>query len=65
MGETDDREKERERELAELVDRIKKDSVKRQLKILSDEIKIAETKKEDKELKRLTKKFEKLSKSLL
>jgi DNA primase len=64
-GEVESSEKEIEEELEELVGRIKKDSVKRQLQILSDEIKIAETKKEDKELKRLTKKFEKLSKSLL
>jgi DNA primase len=64
-GEVEDMDKEYERELDDLVDRIKKESVKRQLQILSDEIKIAETKKEDEELKRLTKKFEKLSKSLL
>lgn len=61
----EDEEKDLENELEELVDRIKKESVKRQLKTLSEEIKIAETKKEEKELKRLTKKFEKLSKSLL
>lgn len=54
-----------EKELDEIVDRVKKDSVKRQLQVLSEEIKIAETKKEDLELERLTKKFEKLSKSLL
>jgi hypothetical protein len=35
------------------------------LQILSNEIKIAETKKEEDELERLTKRFEKLSKSLL
>ena len=58
-------EKELTKELSDVCLRIKKDSVKRQLQILSDEIKIAETKKEEKELERLTKKFEKLSKSLL
>jgi replicative DNA helicase len=64
-GEIGDMDKEYERELEELVSRIKKESTKRQLQILSNEIKIAETKKEDEELTRLTKKFEKLSKSLL
>ena len=53
------------KELEDIVERIKKDSIKRQLQILSGEIKIAETKKEEDELERLTKKFEKLSKSLL
>ncbi|MFZ2663904.1 MAG: DNA primase [Patescibacteria group bacterium] len=54
-----------EKELNTLVDRIKKVSVKRQLKILTDEIKIAETKKDEGEIERLSKKFEKLSKGLL
>jgi len=53
------------KELSNIVERIKKDSAKRQLQSLSDEIKIAETKRDDKELERLTKRFEKLSKSLL
>lgn len=63
--EDEDSEKSTEKELDDIVDRIRKDSIKRQLQILSGEIKIAETKKEDEELERLTKKFEKLSKSLL
>lgn len=54
-----------EKQLLETASRIKKDSIKRQLQNLSREIRIAETRKEDKELERLTKKFEKLSKSLL
>jgi len=51
--------------LNELTDRIKKDSVRRQLQIISGDIKMAETKKDTKEVERLTKKFEKLSKSLI
>ena len=53
------------KQLNETADRIKKDSIRRQLQNLSSEIKIAETRKEDRELEKLTKKFEKLSKSLL
>ncbi len=63
--ETEDSVKDIEKDLDDICDRVKKDSVKRQLQILSNEIKIAETKKEEDELERLTKKFEKLSKSLL
>jgi len=44
---------------------VKKDSIRKQLKKLSESIKIAEIEKEEDELERLTKKFEKLSKSLL
>ncbi len=58
-------EKELVKELSNIVERIKKDSTKRQLQILSDEIRMAETKKEEKELEKLTKRFEKLSKSLI
>jgi len=53
------------KELQDMVDRIGKDSLKRQLKSLSEEIKIAETRKEEEEVERLTKRFEKLSKGLL
>ena len=63
--ETEDSKKDVEKDLDDIYERVKKDSVKRQLQILSNEIKIAETKKEEDELERLTKKFEKLSKSLL
>jgi DNA primase len=58
-------EKELEKELDSMIDRIKKNSVKRQLKILSEEIRIAETEKDEGEIERLSKKFEKLSKGLL
>jgi len=54
-----------ERELKEVIERIKKDSVRRQLQIISSDIKMAETRKDNKEVERLTKKFEKLSKNLL
>jgi len=54
-----------EKELEDVYERVKKDSIRRQLKNLSESIKIAEIKKEEEELERLTKKFEKLSKSLL
>lgn len=54
-----------EKELESMIDRIKKNSVKRQLKILSDEIRIAESEKDEGEIERLSKKFEKLSKGLL
>jgi len=64
-SEASDQESEIEKELDEIVDRLIKDSVKRQLQILSDEIKIAETKKDESELEKLMKKFDKLSKSLL
>jgi DNA primase len=60
-----DNEKGLEKELGDTADRILKESVKRQLHNLSNEIRIAETKKEEEELKKLTKKFERLSKSLL
>lgn len=53
------------KELQDMVDRIKKDSVKRQLKILSEKIKIAEIRKEEEEVEKLTKKFERLSKGLI
>jgi DNA primase len=54
-----------ERELKEVIERIKKDSVRRQLQIISSDIKMAETRKDNEEVERLTKKFEKLSKNLL
>lgn len=54
-----------EKELEEVSERVKKDSIRKQLKNLAESIKIAEIKKEEDELERLTKKFEKLSKSLL
>ncbi len=54
-----------EKELEEVAERLKKDSIRKQLKKLSESIKIAEIEKEEDELERLTKKFEKLSKSLL
>lgn len=54
-----------EKELNVLTDRVKKASTRRQLKNLTSEIKIAETKKDEEEVERLSKKFEKLSKSLL
>lgn len=52
-------------ELGDLVKRLKNESVKRQLKSISEEIKMAETERRTSEVKSLTKKFEKLSKSLL
>jgi DNA primase len=61
----EDNEKGLEKELDEVAERVLKESIKRQLHNLSNEIRIAETKKEDEELKKLTKKFERLSKSLL
>ena len=64
-GKDEEDEKMITKELQDMVDRIGKDSLKRQLKSLSEEIKIAETRKEEEEVERLTKKFEKLSKGLL
>lgn len=63
--EISDQDSEIEKEIDDIVDRLIKESVKRQLQILSDEIKIAETKKDEGELDKLMKKFDKLSKSLL
>jgi len=53
------------KELEDVSERVRKDSVRNQLKNLAESIRIAEIKKEEDELERLTKKFEKLSKSLL
>jgi DNA primase len=53
------------REINFAVKRIKLESTKRALKNLSDQIKIVETEKDDEELEKLTKKFERLSKGLL
>ena len=64
-AEGDDFSKNLERELEEVAERVRKDSIRKQLKKLSESIKIAEIEKEEDELERLTKKFEKLSKSLL
>jgi len=61
----EDNEKGLEKELDDIAERVLKESVKRQLHNLSNEIKIAETRKEEEELKKLTKKFERLSKNLL
>jgi DNA primase len=61
----EDNEKGLEKELDDIAERVLKESVKRQLHNISNEIKIAETKKDEEELKKLTKKFERLSKSLL
>lgn len=52
-------------EFGDLVKRLKNESVKRQLKSISEKIKMAETERRTSEVKSLTKKFEKLSKSLL
>ena len=64
-GDSEEGKKVLERELKEVIERIKKDSVRRQLQIISSDIKMAETRKDNKEVERLTKKFEKLSKNLL
>ena len=53
------------KEIEITVKRIKTDTVKKSLKDLSDEIKIAETEKNTEKLEKLTKKFERLSKGLL
>lgn len=54
-----------EREMEFAVKRIKMESIKKQLKELSDQIKIAETEKDTQKLEKLTKRFERLSKGLL
>jgi DNA primase len=54
-----------ERELDFAVKRIRLESTKRGLKDLSDQIKIAETEKDDEKLEKLAKRFERLSKGLL
>jgi DNA replication protein DnaD len=54
-----------ERELDHAVKRIRLESTKKALKDLSDQIKIAETEKDDEKLDKLAKKFERLSKGLL
>lgn len=52
-------------EFKDVTDRIKKESIKRQLKVMSEEIKMAEIERKTEEVEKLTKRFEKLSKGLL